>query len=101
MQYLHTRMVQVSGSREQCVSHVGHCNPHVVRDRDRWHFEHKQQVGTGEYLADNASTLPESLAVGFLVNSGSEANELAVRLAIIHRNDMAVIEGAYHGHREC
>ena len=53
-----------------------------------------------EYLGRLSSTLPESLAVGFLVNSGSEANELAVRLArsFTGNHDMAVIEGAYHGH---
>ena len=31
--------------------------------------------GLSEYLARLAATLPEKLSVGFLVNSGSEANE--------------------------
>ena len=87
------------------VSHVGHCNPIVVEagqlqmsklnTNSRYVYE-----GLTEYLSRLASTLPEPLCVGFLVNSGSEANELAVRLARAHTNrkDMAVIEGAYHGH---
>jgi 4-aminobutyrate aminotransferase-like enzyme len=56
--------------------------------------------GLTNYLSRLASTLPPSLSVGFLVNSGSEANELAVRLARSHtgEHDMVVVEGAYHGH---
>jgi len=56
--------------------------------------------GLTEYLTRLAATLPEPLSVGFLVNSGSEANELAVRIARAHTNayDMVVVEGAYHGH---
>jgi 4-aminobutyrate aminotransferase-like enzyme len=44
--------------------------------------------------------LPEPLRVCFLVNSGSEANELALRLARAHtgQEDMIVLEHAYHGH---
>ena len=87
------------------VSHVGHCNPTVVEagqlqmsklnTNSRYVYE-----GLTEYLSRLASTLPDRLCVGFLVNSGSEANELAVRLARAHTNrkDMAVIDGAYHGH---
>jgi len=56
--------------------------------------------GLTEYLGRIADTLPEPLSVGFLVNSGSEANELAVRIARAHTgaHDMVVVEGAYHGH---
>jgi len=44
-------------------------------------------------------TLPSPLSVCYFVNSGSEANELAVRLARAHtgRRDMIVLEAAYHG----
>lgn len=43
--------------------------------------------------------LPEPLRVCFFVNSGSEANELALRLARTHtgREDIIVLEHAYHG----
>ena len=45
-------------------------------------------------------TLPEPLSVCFFVNSASEANELALRLARAHtgQRDMIVLEAAYHGH---
>ena len=44
--------------------------------------------------------LPEPLRVCFFLNSGSEANELALRLARAHtgREDVLVLEHAYHGH---
>jgi 4-aminobutyrate aminotransferase-like enzyme len=46
-----------------------------------------------------AATLPPPLRVCYFVNSGSEANELALRLARAHtrRRDVVVLEGAYHG----
>ncbi|MGB8459081.1 MAG: aminotransferase class III-fold pyridoxal phosphate-dependent enzyme, partial [Candidatus Acidiferrum sp.] len=42
----------------------------------------------------------EPLRVCYFVNSGSEANELALRLARTHtgREDVIVLEHAYHGH---
>ena len=105
MQYLHaadgTRYLDLVNN----VSHVGHCNPHVVEAGRR-------QMGVlntnsrylyaelTDYLSRISETLPERLCVGFLVNSGSEANELAVRLAraFTGMQDMAVVDGAYHGH---
>ncbi len=44
--------------------------------------------------------LPAPLRSCFLVNSGSEANELALRLARTHtrREDVIVLDHAYHGH---
>ena len=105
MQYLHasdgTKYLDLVNN----VSHVGHCNPHVVEAGQRQmailntnsRYVYEELTG---YLGRLSSTLPESLTVGFLVNSGSEANELAVRLARSYtgNHDMAVIEGAYHGH---
>ncbi len=105
MQYLHasdgTRYLDLVNN----VSHVGHCNPHVVEAGQRQMAvlnTNSRYVydGLTEYLSRLSETLPDSLGVGFLVNSGSEANELAIRLARAHtgNHDMAVIEGAYHGH---
>ena len=105
MQYLHasdgTRYLDLVNN----VSHVGHCNPRVVEAGQRQMAvlnTNSRYVYTGltEYLSRLASTLPEALSIGFMVNSGSEANELAVRLARSYtgNHDMAVIEGAYHGH---
>ena len=105
MQYLHaadgTRYLDLVNN----VSHVGHCHPHVVAAGQR----QMALLNTNSryvyyeltnYLSRLASSLPSTLSVGFLVNSGSEANELAVRLARAHTGmyDMLVIEGAYHGH---
>jgi 4-aminobutyrate aminotransferase-like enzyme len=52
-----------------------------------------------EYAEKLKATLPESLSVCYFVNSGSEANELAIRLARAHTKarDMIVLEHAYHG----
>jgi len=105
MQYLHasdgTRYLDLVNN----VSHVGHCHPHVVEAGQRQMAvlnTNSRYVypGLTEYLSRLASTLPDALSIGFMVNSGSEANELAVRLARSHtgNHDMAVIEGAYHGH---
>ena len=105
MQYLHasdgTKYLDLVNN----VSHVGHCNPHVVEAGQKQMAilnTNSRYVygGITDYLGRLSSTLPESLTVGFLVNSGSEANELAVRLArsFTGNHDMAVIEGAYHGH---
>jgi len=86
------------------VCHVGHCHPHVVRAA-------QSQIAVlntnTRYLHDNitryaeklVATLPEPLEVCFFVNSGSEANDLALRLArgATGRKDTIVLDGAYHG----
>jgi len=86
------------------VAHVGHNHPRVVAAARR-------QMGmlntNTRYLHDNiiryadklTSLLPEPLSVCFFVNSGSEANELALRLARTYtgQRDMIVLEAAYHG----
>jgi 4-aminobutyrate aminotransferase-like enzyme len=52
-----------------------------------------------EYAERLTATFPSPLSVCFLVNSASEANELALRLtrAYTGRRDMIVLEAAYHG----
>ncbi|MCP4659394.1 MAG: aminotransferase class III-fold pyridoxal phosphate-dependent enzyme [bacterium] len=86
------------------VCHVGHCHPRVVAAA-------QQQIAllntNTRYLHDNlaqyverlCSTLPEPLSVCFLVCTGSEANELALRLARTHtlQTDIVTVDGAYHG----
>lgn len=87
------------------VPHVGHCHPHVVAAGQR-------QMGVlntntrylhdllNEYAERLAATMPDPLNVCFFVNSASEANELALRLARAYtgQRDIIVNEGAYHGH---
>jgi 4-aminobutyrate aminotransferase-like enzyme len=86
------------------VPHVGHCHPRVVAAGQR----QMGVLGTNtrylydslnEYAARLCATLPAPLGVCFFLNSGSEANELALRLARAHtgQRDMIVLEGAYHG----
>lgn len=86
------------------VPHVGHCHPRVV---SAGHEQMALLNTNTRYLHDNinayaellCSTLPGPLRVCFFVNSGSEANELALRLARAHtgQRDMVVLEAAYHG----
>jgi Ser/Thr protein kinase RdoA (MazF antagonist) len=86
------------------VCHVGHCHPRVVRALS----EQAAVLNTNtRYLHDNivtlaqrlTATLPSPLSVCFFVNSGSEANDLALRLARTHTGqlDTLVLDGAYHG----
>ena len=86
------------------VPHVGHCHPRVVEAAER----QLRTVNTNtRYLDENlahyaeqlTSTLPAPLRVCYFVNSGSEANELALRLARTHSRqyDLIVLDAAYHG----
>ncbi|MFT4627801.1 MAG: 4-aminobutyrate aminotransferase-like enzyme/Ser/Thr protein kinase RdoA (MazF antagonist), partial [Myxococcota bacterium] len=89
------------------VCHVGHCHPRVVaagaeqmgRLNTNTRFLHDHLV---EYAQRLTALLPDPLKVCFFVNSGSEANELALRLARTHTNavDMIVIDQSYHGHTQ-
>ncbi len=86
------------------VAHVGHCHPKVVEAA----CEQMGVLNTNtRYLHDNiiryaarlSSLLPDGLEVCYFVNSASEANELALRLARAYTShkDMIVLEAAYHG----
>jgi 4-aminobutyrate aminotransferase-like enzyme len=86
------------------VAHVGHCHPKVSEAGLR----QMQTLNTNtRYLHDTiltyaerlTATLPDPLRVCYFVNSGSEANELAIRLARAHTKarDMIVLDHAYHG----
>uniref|UniRef100_A0A8C5K654 Ethanolamine-phosphate phospho-lyase n=1 Tax=Jaculus jaculus TaxID=51337 RepID=A0A8C5K654_JACJA len=53
-----------------------------------------------EYARRLSATLPEKLSVCYFTNSGSEANDLALRLARQFRGhqDVITLDHAYHGH---
>jgi 4-aminobutyrate aminotransferase-like enzyme len=55
-----------------------------------------------QYAERLLATLPPPLEVVFFVCSGSEANELALRLARAHTGaeDFIVVDGAYHGNTQ-
>jgi 4-aminobutyrate aminotransferase-like enzyme/Ser/Thr protein kinase RdoA (MazF antagonist) len=85
-------------------SHVGHCHPVVVKRMQK-------QIATlntnTRYLNDNlidyakrlTATLPASLQVCYFTNSGSEANDLAIRMSrqFTQQKDIIVLDHAYHG----
>jgi 4-aminobutyrate aminotransferase-like enzyme/Ser/Thr protein kinase RdoA (MazF antagonist) len=86
------------------VAHVGHSHPRVSEAA----FAQMRELNTNtRYLHDNlaeyierlTATLPAPLSVVYLVCSGSEANELALRLARAHtgREQVIVVDAAYHG----
>lgn len=87
------------------VPHVGHAHPRIVAAAQQQmailntntRYLHDLR---NELAARLAATLPDPLSVCYFVNSASEANELALRLAraVTGRRDMIVLEAAYHGH---
>jgi 4-aminobutyrate aminotransferase-like enzyme len=89
------------------VAHVGHCHPYVVAAGQRQmgvlntntRYLHDSII---EYAKRLTATLPEPLSVCFFVNSGSEANDLALRLAraATGQLDMITLDVAYHGHTQ-
>jgi 4-aminobutyrate aminotransferase-like enzyme/Ser/Thr protein kinase RdoA (MazF antagonist) len=89
------------------VTHVGHCHPDVL---DAATAQMETLNTNTRYLSDVrmrfaerlVSTLPDGLDVVYLVNSGSEANELAMRLAMAHTggDSWVVLESAYHGNTD-
>ena len=86
------------------VAHVGHSHPRVVRAireqaavlNTNTRYLHGRLTDFAERLS---ATLPAPLSVCYFVNSGSEANELAIRLAraATGRRGMVVVDVGYHG----
>jgi 4-aminobutyrate aminotransferase-like enzyme/Ser/Thr protein kinase RdoA (MazF antagonist) len=86
------------------VAHVGHEHPRVVRAGQKQmavlntntRYLHDQ---INEFARELLTTLPNELSVVHLVNSGSEANELALRMAraFTGQKDMVAVEVGYHG----
>lgn len=86
------------------VSHVGHCHPVLVKAMQK-------QIATlntnTRYLNDAmmdyakalTAKLPARLSVCYFTNSGSEANDLAIRMArhFTRKKDVIVLDHAYHG----
>ncbi|MCP4150782.1 MAG: aminotransferase class III-fold pyridoxal phosphate-dependent enzyme [bacterium] len=104
MQYLYDHTGRAYLDTVNNVCHVGHCHPRVVKAAQ----EQMALLNTNtRYLHDNiveyaqrlTATLPDPLSVCFFVCTGSEANELALRMAKAHTKaeDFVVIDSAYHG----
>jgi 4-aminobutyrate aminotransferase-like enzyme/Ser/Thr protein kinase RdoA (MazF antagonist) len=105
MQYLYDETGRAYLDVYNNVPLVGHSHPRVVQAAQA----QLALLNTNtRYLHDNVNRyaerltrlLPAPLRVCFFLNSGSEANELALRLARTHtgREDIIVLEHAYHGH---
>jgi 4-aminobutyrate aminotransferase-like enzyme/Ser/Thr protein kinase RdoA (MazF antagonist) len=104
MQYLYDETGRAYLDAYNNVPLVGYGHPRVVRAvaeqmallNTNMRYLHEEAVRYAERLA---SRLPPPLGVCYLLNSGSEANELALRLARARtgRKDVVVLEGGYHG----
>jgi len=104
MQYLYDDEGQEYLDVYNNVAHVGHCNPHVVEAgqtqmavlNTNTRYLHDLINSFAERLT---AALPPTLRVCFFVNSGSEANELALRLGRAHTRarDLIVLDHSYHG----
>ena len=87
------------------IQHVGHSHPRIAKIA----YEQFKKLNTNtRYLDKNVldyaqsiiDSLPKKLNVCFFTNSGSESNDLALRIArnsAKNRNTI-VLDGAYHGH---
>lgn len=75
---------------------VGHCHPKVVEAATKQigilstnnRFLHDEMVQCAEKIIDK---MPGDLSVCYFVNSGSEANDLALRLARTHTKQRDII----------
>jgi alanine-glyoxylate transaminase/(R)-3-amino-2-methylpropionate-pyruvate transaminase len=84
---------------------VGHCHPHVVEAATRQNelMQHSTtiylQPNVAEYARDLAAKMPGDLKVCYFVNSGSEANDLALLMARAYTGnyDVIALRNAYHG----
>ncbi|MBM3520142.1 MAG: aminotransferase class III-fold pyridoxal phosphate-dependent enzyme, partial [Alphaproteobacteria bacterium] len=100
--YDHTGRAFVDGVNNIC--HVGHSHPHVVAALARQaailntntRYLHDTILDYAERLS---SHFPKPLSVVYMVCSGSEANELALRMArtVTGRCDVICLDWGYHG----
>ena len=84
---------------------VGHCHPDVVEAARKQNelLQHSTTIylhpNIAEYAEKLASKMPGELKVCYFVNSGSEANDLALLMARAYTGnyDMIALRNAYHG----
>jgi len=86
------------------IQHVGHCHPKVVAAAQ---FQYEKMNINTRYLDETivnyaqslTDKLPAGLDVCFFTNSGSEANDLALRIArhVTQSKETIVLDAAYHG----
>ncbi|MCB9361623.1 MAG: aspartate aminotransferase family protein [Flavobacteriales bacterium] len=89
------------------VNNIGHNHPKVVEALKKQIDKHLHVMVYGEYLQDAqldlaknlASVLPLNLNCSYIVNSGTEANEAALKLAKRYtgRQELVSCKNSYHG----
>src|SRR5437763_13155610 len=84
---------------------VGHCHPHVVAAANKQNetLQHSTTIylhpNIATYAQKLASKMPGDLKICYFVNSGSEANDLALLMARAYTGnyDMIALRNSYHG----
>ena len=89
------------------VNNIGHNHPKVVQALKDQIDRHLHVMVYGEYVQDSqllfaerlTSLLPQTLNCVYTVNSGTEANEAAIKLAkrVTGRTELISFRGSYHG----
>lgn len=89
------------------VNNIGHNHPHVVQALKNQIDKHLHVMVYGEFIQDSQlgfankliSLLPAELNCVYTVNSGTEANEAALKLAkrVTGRTEIISFRGSYHG----
>jgi 4-aminobutyrate aminotransferase-like enzyme/Ser/Thr protein kinase RdoA (MazF antagonist) len=106
-QYLYTEDGQAYLDGVNNVCHVGHCHPRVVAAgqlqmpvlNTNTRYLHDNII---EYAGRLLAKFPDPLSVCYFVCTGSEANELALRLARNYTGqpEIITVDGAYHGNTQ-
>lgn len=89
------------------VNNIGHNHPSVISALKNQIDRHLHVMVYGEFIQDSvlsfsqrlAALLPENLNCVYPVNSGTEANEAALKLAkrVTGRSELVAFRGSYHG----
>ncbi|MBP6754812.1 MAG: aspartate aminotransferase family protein [Bacteroidia bacterium] len=89
------------------VSNIGHSHPHIIESIKKQLDRHMHVMVYGEFIQDSTLTfseklvslLPDNLNCVYPVNSGTEANEAAIKLAkrVTNRTQIISFRGSYHG----
>lgn len=84
---------------------VGHCHPHVIAAGNKQSelYQHSTTIylhpNVAQYAEKLISKMPRNLQMCYFVNSGSEANDLALMMARAYTGnfDIIALRNAYHG----
>lgn len=104
MQYLYDYTGRCYLDSVNNVPHVGHCHPTVVAAQNSQAAVLSTNTrylysSIEKYSSRLLDKFPDQLQICYFVNSGSEANDLALRLAATYteKRDVVLLDHAYHG----